>query len=111
MSDFWTDLAPADTTMAAPPAESPATPAPADLTPCGLLENDTEECTPAQARAMAISVRALDMAAHASRLADICREALNRAPRDKYLAASVVWCEDMANQFRDLAAKQRDRLA
>ena len=110
MSDFWTDLAPADTATAPPPAASPATPKPADLPPCGLLDNDTEGCTPAQARAMAINVRALDVAAFCDRLADVSREALNRSPNDKYLAASVVWCEGMAKEFRELSRLQKERL-
>ena len=110
MSDFWGDLATPEGETAIPPADSPRTHVPDDLTRCGLLDNDHEALTPAQARAMAISVRALDVGAYCARLADVSREALNRDPKDKYLAASVVWCEQMADEFRALAAKQRERL-
>lgn len=103
-ADFWGDLATPEPD--APKAE-PATPEPA-LTPAWA--RDTADLSPAEARAMAVGVRALDIAAHCKRLADICREAHERDPACKYLAASVVWCGEMEAQFRELAAKQKERL-
>lgn len=110
MNDFWADLVPRSAASSTPP-EAPVTHGPGDLTPCPWLDSHlTDEITPAQARAMAIHVRALDIAAFCNRLTDICREALTRSPGDRYLAASVQWCEEMAEQFRELSRRQRERL-